>query len=155
MNDNLVYEITNRKYTIGNLEETILSCLLQKPELMENLTVNESHFIYNKAIFIFIKNFYDMYKTLDITLMVSKCANKYKLMERLQILVLLEPIPKNIAFYETELIRSLEEKKEEKENIIKIYNIANKLYLRDIDIEQFVEQVNVVLEVRRKENYNE
>ena len=56
----------------NDLEMSILSCLLLKPELlMESLIIEDKHFIKHKKLWVFMKEFYNKFHNFDITLMCS------------------------------------------------------------------------------------
>ena len=53
-----------------DLEISILSCLLQKPELMEDTILEDKYFTKHKKIWLFMKAFYKRFNNFDITLKI-------------------------------------------------------------------------------------
>jgi replicative DNA helicase len=54
------------------VENSILSCLIVKPKLFEELLLTEKHFIKNKDLFKFLQQVYLKYHNLDMTLLVNE-----------------------------------------------------------------------------------
>ena len=65
----------------NDLELSILSCLLQKPSLMNEVILEDKHFIKHQKIWLFMKAFYNRYKTFDIQLMYSICKDKWQIVQ--------------------------------------------------------------------------
>ena len=42
----------------NDLELSILSCIVQKPELMEQVILDDKYFVKHKKIWLFLKSFY-------------------------------------------------------------------------------------------------
>lgn len=121
----------------NDLELSILSCLIQKPELMDKLILEEKHFKKHKRIFKFMESFYEKFKTLDITLMCSICKDKYKMVDYLVLIMDYEPITFLFDEYQKMLIDLYNESEKEKWTIERIYDLSNDLYVRKISVEEF------------------
>lgn len=127
-----------------DLEISILSCLLQRPELMENTILTDCYFVKHKKIWLFMKAFYKRFKNFDITLMMSISKNKYRMSEYICWLVEQEPAPSLFKQYEKQLIDLYNEKQKEKWIIEKAYELANDLYVRNIKVNEYIEKVNEI-----------
>ena len=75
----------------NDLEMSILSCLLIKPKLMEELILEDKHFVKYKSLWVFMKEFYNKFHNFDITLMCSVNKNKYETIDYMIMLSELEP----------------------------------------------------------------
>jgi len=120
-----------------DLEISILSCLLQKPELMKDTILEDKYFTKHKKIWLFMKAFYKRFNNFDITLMLSISKNKYRISEYICWLAEQEPAPSLFKQYEQQLIDLYNESEKEKLIINKIYELSNDLYVRNININEF------------------
>ena len=120
-----------------DLEISILSCLLQKPKLMEELKLEDKHFIKYKKIWQFMKSFYKKFENFDLTLMFSVCKNKYHLMTYIEFIVKSEPRMSLFNDYQDRLIELFNQNQKEKWIINKIYELSNDLYVNLINLEEF------------------
>lgn len=119
------------------LEKSILSCLLLKPELMEQLILEDKHFIKNQRMWQFMKAFYNKFKTFDIQLMVSICKDKWQIINYIMLLLDIEVTTHNFDKYQKQLIELYEESKKEKWIIDEIYSLATNLYVRKVELKDF------------------
>lgn len=127
-----------------DLEISILSCLLQRPELMEDTILKDMYFVKHKKIWLFMKAFYKRFKNFDITLMMSISKNKYRMSEYICWLIDQEPAPSLFKQYEKQLIDLYNEKQKEKWIIEKIYELSNNLYVRNIKVENYIDKVEEI-----------
>lgn len=134
----------------NDLELAVLSCLLQKPNFMENNKLDDKYFIKHKWIWIFMKAFYKKFKTFDLNLMYSVAKNKYKICEYIIWILEKEPAPSLFEYYEQQLIDLYFETKKEKMIIEKIYELANELYVRNITLKEFQEKEKNIYEAFKK-----
>lgn len=130
------------------LEELIISCLLQKPELFADIKVKPEHFKKEKTMFIFLTNFYATYKTLDLCFMYATIADKYRLFANFEkyIDMLDYAIPSPALFdrYQQALIKQCEEEILTKARIERIYSLSTKLIMRGITVEEFKEELEKI-----------
>lgn len=133
-----------------DLEVSILSCLLQRPQLMENTILEDKYFIKNKKIWSFMKAFYKKFKNFDFTLMMSISKNKNMMVEYICWLVEQEPAPSLFKEYEKQLIDLYNETKKEKWIIEKIYDLSNELYVRNIKVDEFQNKIKEIYENAEK-----
>lgn len=121
----------------NDLELSILSCIVQKPELMEQVILDDKHFVKHKKIWLFLKSFYNKFHNFDLTLMYSICKDKYRIVE--YIIWLMEKEPRLFLFndYQKQLMKLYDELEKEKYIIEKIYLLANDLYVRSITSDEF------------------
>lgn len=127
-----------------NLEASILSCLLQKPELMEKVVLEDKCFINYNKLWKFMKTFYEKFHNFDIVLMCSMTKPQYKFIMYIKDLINIEPIPEHFEIYQKTLIELFEEGKKEKWLIEKIYDLANELLVRKINTNEFREKVEEI-----------
>lgn len=135
---------------IGDLEESILSCLLQKPKLMENLIIDEKYFTKSKKLFSFMRSFYQRFGNFDLTLMYSLCKSKYYFVENIKYLLEIEVTPSLCLEYQKQLINLYEEEKMERWKINKIFDLANSLYCRNITTKDFKEEFEKVYNANKE-----
>ena len=126
----------------NNLEVSILSILLQKPNLMNNLIIDEKYFIKNKKMWLFMKSFYKRFGNFDLNLMYSVCKNKYHLVSHLEQLALSEPCPSLFEEYQKQLMKEYDELKKDKWIREKIYELANDYYVMNLSLEDFKKEIN-------------
>jgi hypothetical protein len=129
-----------KKY--DDLELVILSCLLQKPELMEKTILEDKHFVRTQRIWKFMKAFYKKFKNFDIPLMTSVASNKYKIMEYVIVLMDIEPNPNLLEVYEKQLIELWQEKEKDKWLVDKIFTLSNDLITRNMSTTYFKEEID-------------
>lgn len=127
-----------------DLELVILSCLLQKPELMEKTILEDKHFVRTQRIWKFMKAFYKKFKNFDIPLMTSVASNKYKIMEYVIVLMDIEPNPNLLEVYEKQLIEFYQEKEKDKWIIDKVFSLSNDLFNRNIKVYDFKDEVEKI-----------
>ena len=127
-----------------DLEVSILSCLLQRPQLMENTILEDKYFVKHKKIWSFMKAFYKKFGNFDLTLMMSISKNKNITIEYICWLVEQEPAPSLFKEYEKQLIDLYNETKKEKWIIEKIYDLSNELYVRNIKLDEFQNKIKEI-----------
>ena len=131
--------MTNKYY---DLEINILSCLLQKPELMQELILEDKHFVKNQRLWQFMKAFYKKFNTFDIPLMCSVCQDKYKLVMYVEWLVDVIPAPSLFEKYQQQLIELYEQTKKEKWIKEKLFELANDLYVGSVELKEYILKIN-------------
>jgi hypothetical protein len=129
-----------------DLELTILSCLLQKPELMNSLIIEDKHFYKRKKIWLFMKSFYNKFGNFDLSLMYSICKNKYRIIEYIMWILEKAAFPSRFNEYQNRLIEMYKETKKEKYISEKIYEIANDLYVKKINLSDFENEIKKIYE---------
>lgn len=138
--------LKNSYKKICDYEESVLSCLLQKPELMKELIVDENDFYKYKRIFKYFKLFYDTFNCLDLVLMVNKIkkGNRHLLIEVFDKLIDFEPTTSYFKFYQEGLLEynkeHLKELQEEKAKN-EILELALKLSHDEISLNDFFEEI--------------
>lgn len=127
-----------------DLEMTILSCLLIKPKLMEEIIVEDKHFIKHKSLWMFMKSFYKKFGNFDLTLMYSVAKNKYEYESYLNWMIdTFDGLNiYNFQNYQKQLIELFEEMKKDKWIIEEVYKVANDLFVRNITTSDFKEKVD-------------
>lgn len=120
-----------------DLEIAILSSLLQRPNLMKKIFIDDKYFKRFKAMWLFMKSFYKKFGNFDLNLMYSVCKNKYHLMSNIELLIDSEPSPSLIVEYQEQLIKEYDEIKKDKWIREKIYELASDLLVMKITTEDF------------------
>lgn len=133
-----------------DLELSIMSCLLQKPNLMEKSILEDKYFIKYQRLWKFIRMFYSKYKTFDIPLMVSVATDKKNLVEYLSWIVEIEVAPNKFEIYQTQLIDMYNEGQKNKWIIDKVFDLANELCIRKVSVYDFREEVEKIYQDSEK-----
>ena len=128
----------------SDLELSILSCILQKPELIKNNRLDDKYFIKHKKIWLFMKSFYKKFNNFDLTLMMAVSKNKHRMIEYIIWLIDKEPTTKMFDLYIDELIEEYKELEQNKYIREKIYELATDLYLKNIDVKDFKKRCNEI-----------
>ena len=130
----------------GDLELSILSCLLIRPRLMDTIDIEDKYFVKHRRIWIFMKTFYKRFGNFDIDLMYSITNSKYQLMQYITRILEIEASPSLIEAYIKQLKNLYNESNKDKWIIEKVFELANELYVRAIEPGQFKEKVDKVYE---------
>lgn len=128
----------------SDLELTILSCLLQKAELMKELKLENKHFKKYKRLFIFMKAVYQKFGDFDIPIMATISKNKYRFMDYIELLIDKEPAPSRFNLYQDLLIELYNQSEKEKYIKEKIYELAIDFYIGKITSGQFKEKLKLI-----------
>lgn len=102
------------------LEESLMCCILLKPQLINELYVSESSFMntQNRKWLVFFKSFYKEHKTLDLNLMVGSIKDEAQCNELVDYFVrMIDIVPSASLFYEYQesLIENYKNEKIKKE----------------------------------------
>lgn len=125
----------------NDLEGSILCCLLINPNLMKEIKLKDEHFVNNQRIWLFMKKFYNKFKTFDITLMCSVCKNQKRLMAYIIDLLDYEPTTNNFELYQQQLINLYNEEEKDKWIIKKVYETTCDLWIRNITTKEFITEI--------------
>lgn len=131
-----------KKY--GDLEITILSCLLQKPELMEQITLEDKHFVNYQKIWRFMKVFYDRYKNFDPETMYAISNNKFQIANYIVEMTNIEPAVWNFNKYQEQLKFLYNESQKEKWIIGKVYDATMELWVRKKTTKEFKTRIEEI-----------
>lgn len=134
----------------NDLEMSIISCILQEPKLIEKIITKENYFIKHKKLILFLKAVYNKFGCFDINLMCNACKNEYKLMDYIEWLVQLEPVPSHIDLYIQELEELRIELKKDKWIREKVYSLSTELYIKNITFEEFNDKFKKIYEDSKK-----
>lgn len=126
----------------NDLECSILSCLFLKPELMNQIILEDKHFVGYQRIWKFMKAFYKKFGNFDLTLMCSVASNKYNLMKYIIDIAECEPTPLNFELYQKQLIDLYNEQEKNKWIIERAYEITCDLWVRNITTEEYKNKIN-------------
>lgn len=130
------------------LEFYILSCLIIYPNYMEKIFLEDKYFQEYQRLWIFMKAFYEKFKTFDIKLMRSVCKDKFHISNYIQMMVdcgpLHKPTDDEFKKYQEYLIERYNESKKDVWIIERIYELANRLYVRKIDVKQFNSELEYI-----------
>lgn len=130
----------------NDLEFQVLSCIIQKPELMKITKLQDKHFINHKRLWVFMKSFYEKFGNFDFAIMYNIVDKKDMFMEYMTRLMDFELLPHRFEQYEQRLIDKYEESQKDEWTINMIYDFANKLYVRSITIDEFKSKLNEIYE---------
>ena len=130
-----------------DLELNIMSCLLQRHELMKECVLEDKYFKKYQKLWKFMRIFYSKYKCFDMVLMVSVAKDRYNLIEYLSWLVQMEPAPSRFKTYQQRLIEMYNEANNEQVKINAIYELASELSIHKITLTDFELKVKKLLEV--------
>lgn len=143
----------------NDLELSILGCFLKKPSLLDKTKIEDKHFIKHTKIFIFFKAVYKKFGTLDFNIMYSISKNKYRIIEYVVWISQHYGFASLYETYEQQLINLYEENKKNKYIIEKVYELANDLYVRNLEVSEFKSKVEEVYknadEIFKGDNKNE
>lgn len=126
---------------MGDVELDIMACLVLEPSLMEKIRVTDEHFTKHKRLWIFMKTFYDKFKTFDISLMYSACKDKYQMVSCIEMLLDRTPTKNNFEKYQDLLIEQHTENRYEKWLILKICELSDNLYLKRINTSEYASKL--------------
>ena len=118
------------------LEKAILDCIINKPELLKDTKLEEKYFKKYKRLFRFVKVCYEKFGSLDITLMKSVCPtdeNASDLIDYVANVIDANHYSARYEQYETRLL----EMYEDYETIEELYKLTKRLYIRDINLDQY------------------
>lgn len=119
------------------LEQAVLDCLIINPELMKNTKLEDKYFKKNKRLWLFIKECYKRFGTLDISLMASVCPNASDMIDYVADVIDGNHYSARFNLYQDQLINLYEDF----EAIDEIYKLSKKLYIRDIKLEDFKKEI--------------
>lgn len=127
-----------------DLELSILSCFLQKPDLLKETLLEDKHFIKHQKIFIFFKSIYKKFGTLDINIMHSVSKNKYRTIEYIVWILNYSGFPSKYKLYEKQLIDLFEEEKKNRYIKEEVYKKANDLLVGNIEVCEFQKEISSI-----------
>ena len=136
-NNNNIGEIMDSRY--NKLEINILSCLIQKPKLMNKIFISDDDFVYHKRFWLFMKSFYNKFGNFDLVLMNSVCKNSFKFANYVEQLMDATLFLNDEQFidYQNTLLDLKKETKKDSWIIDKCFRLANELYVKNIDTLEF------------------
>lgn len=128
-----------------SMERAIISCLLTKPELTEQLTIKPQQFAKHRGLLLFLQNFYKQFGNYDLTLMSVVAVNKAQFVDEVtDIITNILPITANFVAYQEQLIKLQEFEQQEKRNINAIIDLTVQLKARIISVEEFRKEVGKI-----------
>lgn len=146
----LTYELYPQpSYQRPSLEEGILSCILQKPELLDTIKLTSEDFVTHSKFYNFLLKCYKKFNCIDPILITSmlKGNDRYKFINVYTQLILLEPSIKNFDKY-CEQLKQYNIENAENYNTARcvksISDLTIKLNRDEISIEEFKKRVDEV-----------
>ncbi len=127
---------------VDDLEMTVLSVLLNHPELMKETILKDEDFVKYKKMWYFMKTFYQKFGTFDLPLMFNMIGNKHHLMEMVMAMLDVEYTSGNFKKYEEQLISLRNQNKQEKWMRDRIFYYANELINENISIDKFKAKID-------------
>lgn len=128
----------------NNLELAVLSCLVQRADLMKDTKLETKHFKKHYKIWNFLKAFYDKFGNFDLTLMMAVSKNKYRMIEYIMWLLDKEPAPSLFKMYEEQLLNAYETNEREAWLREKVYELANSYFVSAVDTKQFKSELEKI-----------
>lgn len=130
-----------------DLEVSILSCILQKPELMKKVRLEDSDFKKTQRLWQFMKSFYEKFETFDLTLMFSVCKNQEQMMLYFEWLWDCYPSSEDIfEKLQDRIIKLRDETKRERMIAEKVFKLANDFYVGKLTYLEFLTEFNQYIE---------
>lgn len=129
----------NKTYEL--LEKAILDSFIIKPELLSTTTLEGKHFKSHRRLFIFLKECYKRFGTLDIKLMASVCPNASDMIDYIADIIDGNNCSARFSLYEEQLINLYANF----ETIEEVYKLAKKLYIRDMSLDDFKKEIKYIL----------
>ena len=130
----------------NDLELSVLFCLLQRPELMKNVLLEDKDIKKHLNIWIFMKSVYEKFGTFDMTIIINITKNRHQMCEYIMWLYDKEPAPSLFEMYQKQLIDEFEKSEKDKYIINNIYILANDLFVGNISTETFKEKCDEIYE---------
>lgn len=123
------------------MERAILNCLITKPELFENIKLNEKHFKKHRRFYTFIKEYYDTFGKFDIPLLKTTCKNPREAIDYIADIIDARSITANFDLYQDRLLLMYKDF----DKIEDIHKLEHKLYTRSISLEEFISELKSIL----------
>ena len=124
-----------------DLEMTVLCCLFLHPEFMESTILEDKHFKTKSAVWIYMKSFYERFKTFDLALMLSMSKQKNSILKTIMALMDYDPIGSHFKLYEQMLVEKYEESERDEWTREKALEIATDFYFKKITKEEFENKI--------------
>lgn len=139
-------ELLDSDYDIPNLEEAILSCLLQDDTLMNYLIVSEKDFYEYPKTFKYMKQFYNKFQCFDLALMINRVDFKERnqFIDTFVKLKCYETAISNFKLYQETLLeynRKYEYELKQQDTKKEIFKITQLLKKSEISLSNFFEKV--------------
>lgn len=138
----MTYRTEKKVYAEPELD--ILACILYDPKLIDELVISEDDFEHYGYVLSFFKKVYEKYHTLDTDIMFSVVKNTslLKIMDVLELLTDILPVPSNFKAYQKRVLeRNIEDRelKNIKEHII---DIGQDFALSNTSVDEYMERIN-------------
>ena len=124
-----------------DLEMTVLCCLFLHPEFMEETILEEKYFKTKSAVWIYMKSFYERFKTFDLALMLSMSKKKNNILKTIMALMDYDPVSSNFKLYEQRLVEKYQESEQDDWMREKALEIATDYYFKKITKEEFENKI--------------
>lgn len=134
------------KEKIKNMELNIMCCVLLRPELMDEIEIEDREFKNYKRLWKFLKTFYNKFKNFDIELMTTVCNDKYQIIEYVQMILERQASTVNFKKYQQALLDLNHKNKLDIYFTDKMYEYIFELSVGNISIDDFVDKVNELYE---------
>lgn len=140
------------EWKYDDLELTTLACLFLHPKFMEDTILEEKHFKNRKNLWIYMKTFYDKFKTFDLSLMLSFAKKRDRVSNMILNLMDYDPVSSNFKKYEKRLVEMYELEEKEKMLVDIYYQLATDLFLGNISLHDYKEKLKIMEEKNEKGN---
>lgn len=139
----------------GDMEATVLACLLIQPDWFKKTKLDERYFRKYKFLYIFFKEVYAMYGNLDISVLYSciKESSEKPLTNALENILGVFAIPNHFKEYEDRLIKLYGMSKRDEWLKRKYNEQISLLNVGKIDIDTFRKNINELYESGSSANW--
>lgn len=123
------------------LERAILNCLIINPKNFDKLKIGSRYFRKHHRLFNFLKEFYEKFGTLDISLIGTVCKNPSEALDYIADIMDTTSISANFERYQDQLILFHKDCLK----IEDIHKLEQRLYKREITLEEFEDEIQSIL----------
>lgn len=137
----MTYRTQSKVYAEPELD--ILVCILLDPKLIDELVISEDEFEHYGYVLSFFKKVYEKYHCLDANIMFSvvKDTSLMKIMDVLDLLTDIIPVPSNFMAYQKRVLERNIENKELKAYKEAILDYGEDLLLDNISVDEYMDLV--------------
>ena len=123
------------------LEKAVLDSIILNPDLMKNIKLDDKHFKTHRRLWCFIKECYKRFGTLDIPTMARVCPNASDMIDYVADILMSQSSYTRFYIYQEQLLGLYKNYEEVKG----YYDLALKLYKRDITLDEYKKEVKYLI----------
>ena len=122
------------------MEEAVLNCFICNPDLLKETRLKAKHFKKYSNFYNFMVAYYERYKSFDLSLLKSACKNPGVVLNYIADIINTTSILSHFKLYEQRLLQLYEEYYA----IDEIHKLEQKLYAREIDLDEFKTELKYI-----------